>query len=115
MDYYPGDAYVDWVAISGYNLHREAPATLFDRLYQQYAARKPMMISEVGSVDYGGSTKGDWVTALAAYVESRPNIAAVCWFDTDSHRNSHETWKVDTDPGSLAAYRTMARSPRFSG
>ena len=113
--YYPGDQYVDWVAISGYNLHKEAPATLYDELYQRYAARKPMMISEVGSVEYGGSTKGDWVTEFAAYVESRPNIAAVCWFDTDSHRNGPETWRIDTNAHSLAEYKVMANGYRFSG
>jgi hypothetical protein len=102
--YYPGDKYVDWVAISGYNLHHETPATLFDAFYQEYAARKPMMISETGSVDYGGSTKGDWVTEFAAYVTSRPNIAAVCWFDTDTHRNYSETWRIDTNASSLAAF-----------
>ena len=114
QDYYPGDQYVDWVAISGYNLHKEAPATLFDKLYQQYAARKPMMISEVGSVEYGGTTKGDWVADFGGYVESRPNIAAVCWFDTDSHRNGPETWRVDTNAHSLAAYKQMANTYRFS-
>jgi hypothetical protein len=74
-----------------------------------------MMISEVGSVEYGGSTKGDWTTAFADYVESRPNIAAVVWFDTDSHRNSSETWRIDTNAHSLAAYKAMATSYRFSG
>jgi hypothetical protein len=113
--YYPGDKFVDWVGISGYNLHHEAPATLFDGLYEEYAARKPMMISEVGSVDYGGTTKGDWVRDFAAYVGRRPNIAAVCWFDTDTHRNYSETWRIDTNPNALAAYRLMARGARFSG
>jgi Glycosyl hydrolase family 26 len=113
--YYPGDKFVDWVAISGYNLHHETPAKLFDRFYQQYASRKPVMISEVGSVDYGGRTKAEWVGQFAAYVNSRPDIAAVCWFDTDTHENYSETWRVDTDAHALAAFRSMARSARFSG
>ena len=113
--YYPGDKFVDWVAASGYNLHKEAPATLFDALYKEYASRKPMMISECGSVDYGGTTKGDWITDFAAYVGRRPNIAAVCWFDTDTHPSYSEKWRIDTNAASLAAYRAMALSPRFSG
>jgi len=39
----------------------------------------------------------------------------VVWFDTDTHRNYPEVWRVDTDAHSLAEYRAMARSPRFSG
>jgi hypothetical protein len=113
--YYPGDKLVDWVAISGYNLHRETPTKLFDTFYQQYGTRKPMMISETGSVDYGGNTKGDWNKTFGSYVASRPNICAVCWFDTDTHRNYSETWRVDTNAYSLSTYKAMARSTRFSG
>jgi beta-mannanase len=112
--YYPGDAYVDWVGVSGYDLYRETPQTLYEPLYRAYAARKPMMITECGSVDRGGSTKADWVDDFAAYVRGRPAIAGVCWFDTDTHRGYPEKWRVDTDAGALAAYRRLARDPRFS-
>jgi hypothetical protein len=112
--YYPGDAYVDWVAVSGYNLNRELPATLFGGIYEAYAARKPIMISEVGAVDRGGRTKADWITRFAQWVEQHPAVGAVAWFDTDTHPGYHERWRIDTDDASLAAYRTMARSPRFS-
>jgi glycosyl hydrolase family 26 len=113
--YYPGDQYVDWVAISGYDLNLETPERLYDGLYQEYASRKPMMISECGAVDRGGTTKADWITAFAAYVTTRPNIAAVVWFDTDTHPTYEEKWRIDTDARSIAAYRAMARSPRFAG
>jgi hypothetical protein len=39
----------------------------------------------------------------------------VCWFDADTHRNYSETWRIDTNPNALAAYRLMARGARFSG
>ncbi|MET0426247.1 MAG: glycosyl hydrolase [Actinoplanes sp.] len=113
--YYPGDDHVDWVGISGYNLNNETPETLYEALYQEYAGRKPMMITEVGSVDNGGTTKGDWITQFAQYVEQRPNICGVVWFDTDTHESYHEVWKIDTDPHALAAYKAMAKSARFWG
>ena len=113
--YYPGDDVVDWVAVSGYNLHRELPGTLFGNIYNAYAAKKPIMISEVGSVDRGGRTKADWIERFAEWVEQHPAVGAVTWFDTDTHPGYHERWRIDTDPESLAAYRAMARSPRFAG
>jgi hypothetical protein len=113
--YYPGDEYVDWVGISGYNLHQESPQRLYDGLYKEYASRKPMMITELGAVEDGGTTKGDWIKKFSAYMARRPNICGVVWFDTDTHETYSEVWRVDTDAHSLAEYRAMARSPRFSG
>ncbi|MEV6600935.1 glycosyl hydrolase [Actinoplanes sp. NPDC051346] len=112
---YPGDKYVDWVGVSGYNLHREAPDKLFGPIYRSYAARKPIMITEVGSVDRGGRTKADWITLLAQWVEAHPAVGGVVWFDTDTHPGYAEKWRVDTDAASLAAYVAMAKSARFSG
>jgi hypothetical protein len=114
-DYYPGDRYVDWVGVSGYNLHRELPQTLFGPIYDDYAARKPIMISEVGSYDRGGRTKADWITLFAGWVTTHPAVGAVAWFDTDTHPGFQEAWRIDSDAQSLAAYRAMALDPRFGG
>ncbi|AGZ43272.1 glycoside hydrolase family 26 protein [Actinoplanes friuliensis] len=112
---YPGDKYVDWVGVSGYNLHRETPDTLFGPIYRAFAARKPIMISEVGSMDRGGRTKADWITLFADWVEAHPAVGGVVWFDTDTHPGYAEKWRIDTDAASLAAYVAMAKRPRFSG
>jgi hypothetical protein len=114
-EYYPGDEYVDWVGVSGYNLHQESPSTLFDTIYQQYSPVKPIIITETGAMEKGGSTKADWIADFRKYVEQRPAIGAVSWFDTDTHFSYPEKWRVDTDPKSLATYKAMANSPRFSG
>ncbi|HET6529195.1 MAG TPA: glycosyl hydrolase [Actinoplanes sp.] len=111
--YYPGDEHVDWIGVSGYDLHRETPDTLFEPIYRAYATRKPLMISEVGAVDRGGSTKADWIERFAAWCRQHPAVGAVTWFDTDTHPGYRENWRIDTDSRSLAAYRAMARDPHF--
>jgi hypothetical protein len=73
------------------------------------------MITEVGSMDRGGRTKADWVTLFAKWVEAHPGVGGVTWFDTDTHPGYAEKWRIDTDPESLAAYKAMAASARFSG
>jgi hypothetical protein len=113
--YYPGDRYVDWVGVSGYNLGRQSPQQLFSGIYAEYGDRKPLMIAEVGAVDRGGSTKADWITLFADWVTAHPAIAAVVWFDTDTHPNVAEKWRIDSTPDALAAYRAMALSPHFGG
>jgi hypothetical protein len=112
---YPGDKYVDWVGVSGYNLHHETPDTLFGPIYDAYATRKPIMITEVGAVDYGGRTKADWITLFATWVQAHPAVGAAVWFDTDTHPGYDERWRIDTNEQSLAAYVALARSARFSG
>jgi hypothetical protein len=42
-------------------------------------------------------------------------VGAVAWFDTDTHPGYDEKWRVDTDPGSLAAYRAMVNAPYLAG
>jgi hypothetical protein len=113
--YYPGDKYVDWVGVSGYNLHHETPQKLFRPIYEAYGSRKPLMITEVGAVDRGGSTKGDWIELFTAWCKQSPSVGAVTWFDTDTHPGYHEKWRIDTDAASLAAFRAMARDRHFGG
>ncbi|WIM99172.1 glycosyl hydrolase [Actinoplanes oblitus] len=112
--YYPGDKYVDWVGVSGYNLEGERPGTLYDPIYRAYAKRKPIILSEIGAVDHGGSTKADWIAEFSRYMRTRPKIGAVVWFDTDTHPGYAERWRIDTDSASLAAFKAMGRTPRFS-
>ncbi len=113
--YYPGDAYVDWVGVSGYNFSGESPSTLFKHVVGAYGGRKPIMLSETAAIDHGGRSKADWIEDLSAYVRRTPAIGAVVWFDTDVQQDSVHNFRFDTTGAALSAYRAMARSPRFSG
>jgi hypothetical protein len=113
--YYPGDAYVDWVAVSGYFASRETPDYLFGPVVRNYAGRKPIMIAETGALEKGGTVKADWIDQLAAYVVARPAIGALVWFDTDNDHGNGKNWRIDSTPSSLAAYRKLAHDPRFAG
>ncbi len=113
--YYPGDAYVDWVGVSGYNFSAESPGTLFRHVVSAYGGRKPIMLSETAAIEHGGRSKADWIGDLSAYVRKTPAVGAVVWFDTDVQHDSEHNFRFDTSGASLAAYRAMARSPRFSG
>ena len=113
--YYPGDRYVDWVGVSGFNIGGESPAGLFDTRYAEYAHRKPIIVTEVAAVDRGGRTKADWIDRFADWVRARPAVGAVVWFDTDTHPRSGEKWRIDSDKRALAAFRSMADDPAFGG
>src|SRR5215218_5947377 len=74
---YPGDEYVDWTSLDGYNWGTN-PAKpdrwrSFDELYDStyheivdaIAPGKPMVIGEIGSTEYGGS-KAKWIEEMLA-------------------------------------------------
>jgi len=113
--YYPGDDYVDWVGVSGYDFDSESPRRLFSPIVSAYGARKPIIISETASIDHGGSTKAKWTAQLSDYVRATPQIGALCWFDTNTHEGSDEDFRIDSTGASLSAFRTMARTSRFAG
>jgi hypothetical protein len=68
LAYYPGDRYVDWTGVDGYNWGTSDPdftwqsfATLFADIYDKLATKgKPILIGEMSSDEVGGS-KAAWI------------------------------------------------------
>jgi beta-mannanase len=90
---YPGDEYVDWTGLDGYNWGTN-PASprgwrSFDQLFAgsyekittAVAPSKPLMISEVGSSEQGGD-KSAWIReALTDVPAEYPQVRGLLWFD----------------------------------
>ncbi len=130
VDNYPGDAYVDWTGLDGYNhgvlfknSHWESFTDLFGASYQQLAAlsQKPIMIAEVGTVDQGGD-KGAWLrsTFLNEIPTSFPRIRAVDWWNANQQyvANAHppfEDHRVNSSAAALAAWQEIVASPLYQG
>jgi cellulose synthase (UDP-forming) len=90
--YYPGDDYVDWVAMSGFNIGDAAPwgswqsfDEIFEETYQALSGvGKPILISEIGTTALGGEP-ADWIRdSLRAIQERYRLVKAVVWFDAIS-------------------------------
>jgi hypothetical protein len=117
-NYYPGDAYVDWVGIDGYNWGGSAWKSFATRfagasqnVYMDYAQRKPIMIAEYGSVEQGGD-KGQWYRDMVTTVRGQfPSIAAlVAWDSIDSPTN----FTINTTSNALAGYMALASDTYFN-
>lgn len=118
---YPGDGYVDWVALDGYNWGQSQPgdpykhwtafADIFGTSYDALTAltSKPVMIAETASTEIGGN-KAAWITqGLLTDLSTRfPRVRMVIWFD----ENKETDWRVDSSGTSLAAYGAAARALR---
>ena len=116
---YPGDAYVDWVALDGYNWGGsswQSMSSVFRSSYNSVttlAPRKPFMIAEIGSVEGAAGAKANWIkkgysTTIPDYM---PKTRAIVWF----HSYSDRDWRVNTSTSSLNAYKNVATNAAYQG
>ena len=116
MEYYPGDAYVDWTGVDGYNWGAtnggwQTFQQVFREIYPLLAAKKkPILIGETSSAQVGGD-KGKWIDEIIPTLRaSFPLIKCLVWFDI----NKEADWRISSSPESEAAFIRMARDPYFN-
>jgi hypothetical protein len=108
--YYPGDQFVDWIGVDGYDrkgLGATGFTSIFSAFYEQWQSHaKPMMIAETGAMpaDQAAYLQGA-VAALAGF----PEFKALVYFDATGPAAS---W-ILTGTG-LSAFATLARNQYFS-
>ena len=119
-NYYPGDEYVDWVGIDGFNDNWggntwQTPYNIFKNVYNDYKDRKPILIAETGSVESpgdDGTRKAIWFTDSATSLEhSMPSIAAYVYFNMD--RRPHGDFLIGTTEKALEGFRMAFAQNRY--
>jgi hypothetical protein len=121
---YPGDEYVDWTGLDGYNwgTNPTKPAgwRTFGQLYGSsyreitgtIAPSKPMLIGEIGSSEDGGS-KAAWISdALEQIPTAYPKVRALLWFDK---LDGGMDWPIETSPAATAAFANGLRGSTYLG
>jgi hypothetical protein len=120
--YFPGDSWVDYVGVDGYNWGTTGTGVnKWQSLYEVFASSyaqltqmstKPVMITETSSSETGGE-KGPWILngLLHTVPEKFPRIAAVIWFD----RNQEDDWRIASSNASLEAYRRVVANSLYGG
>ncbi len=123
---YPGDDYVDWTSLDGYNWGtnpvRPARWMSFDQLYSStyhsivdtIAPSKPMVIGEVGSTEYGGS-KATWISEMLRDIPTEyPAIRGLLWFDKFVPGEDMD-WQLDSSASATAAFAAGIQSSSYVG
>lgn len=115
-NYYPGDEYVDWLCLDGYNWGESAFGQQFGSSWQSFDqifgesyaqlqslnADKPIIIGEFASTEEGGD-KAAWILDTYQTIAANyPQIRAVTWF----HVTKETDWRIDSSPESLEAFAT---------
>jgi hypothetical protein len=109
--YYPGNAYVDIVGITGYytgEIGEDSYAGLFGRtetIVEQFSDR-PFLASETGVEQ--GADKAAWVSNLIDGVKADPQMLGFVYFDFGAAQGKRADWTLQDDPAALTAYRTDA-------
>ena len=117
---YPGSAYVDWVAMDGYNWGNvngsgwQSFRQVFQQTYTDITAiarNKPLMIGETASAEHVGN-KASWITD--AFTKELPVVfplvKAVIWFD----ENKETDWRTISSSASQAAFNKAVASSRYA-
>jgi hypothetical protein len=109
---YPGDNYVDWISIDGYNrlanpwqdFSGVAAATLTE--LTSVALGKPIMIGETGCNQDTNHDKGRWfLNALTNYLPmTQPRIKAWVYFNSTNTSDGND-WRIPAPTNAAAGYQ----------
>jgi len=123
---YPGDTYVDWLAIDGYNWAWPRPGTRtattgpgFDAKFaspyakaRSIAPKRPVMIAEVGSSEDGGN-KAQWINDMSTALQSGryPDLKNIVYFDQDKE----ELWSGTSSTAVKTAFTAWVNQTYMKG
>jgi len=106
-DYYPGNAYVDYIGLDGFNFND--PWLTFAEVFDEAIAEasqfnKPIYILSTGS--WPGPQKAKWISdGLGAHVKTYPNVFGWVWFNENKPGDGN--WLVNSDQASLEAFKAV--------
>lgn len=132
---YPGDEFVDWVAVDGYtgeNPHKKlgfrTPTGVFGHSYevlQERVPTKPIIVCEVACSEYtinGGEPeppkKAEWIRQLLVHAVpvEMPNIRAVCWFNWNIEEGGGRIdWPIESSPSAQASFKSSIADSHYIG
>ena len=122
--FYPGDEYVDWTCLDGYNWAkaRSHPVAwkTFDQIFassyrqivNRIAPSKPMLLAEIASSG-GGKAKARWISNMfdALHTKYR-RMRGLIWFDQVQQGVS---WPLENSPIVTRAFAQGLRQHRIPG
>ena len=104
-DYYPGNVYVDYIGIDGFNFG--SPWQTWDEVLspaidELSSYGKPIILTSVASAQ--GTSKASWIrTGLGQGIKNYPSVVGWIWFN----ENKEKDWRVNSDSASLSAFKEV--------
>jgi hypothetical protein len=120
--FYPGDEYVDWSGLDGYNWanarSHPVPWKSFDQIFaasyrqvtQRIAPKKPLLLGEIASSG-SGRAKANWIRGMFSALNTRfRRVRGLIWFDQVQQGVS---WPLESSPLVTQAFASGLRQPSF--
>jgi hypothetical protein len=132
--YYPGDEWVDWAGVNIYSVYvnngdpfrpayQKDPVEELRYVYERYASRKPIHISEFAATIFCKGTSSDTVSFAidkmtrfyTALRQQFPRVKSVNWFcwDTIRANRANNNYSIIDDGRVLATYRKLVSDNHF--
>ncbi|MEE9416959.1 MAG: glycosyl hydrolase [Acidimicrobiales bacterium] len=115
---YPGDSYVDLVGLDGYNggteVVRMGGWKPFKQVFEDSLdavgalTNKPVIIAETSSANNGGD-KAAWIKNMFKFLNKRPQVAALLWFQVDKRNVGEANWRFDSTSAAKDAFAKGAQ------
>lgn len=108
-DWYPGAQYVDWVGLDGYY---QQPTSTFASVFGPSIAElraftgKPLLIGETG---VAGSTAPEQIAGFFQGASLAGAIGAVYFDEAQSGDSTHQDWRLEDSPASMAAFKAAVQ------
>jgi beta-mannanase len=115
--YYPGERYVDYIGIDGYNWGNTRSwgkwvsfREIFEEPYKEITAHldKPVLISEFGSTSSGGD-KARWIREAMDDMRHMRKVRGFVLFNVDKETD----WSFSNDEGAAAELKKQLADPYF--
>lgn len=124
---YPGNEYVDVVALDGYNWNDGSNPTgsystifgsAYDTIMGYCGGVKPFMIPEMGAAELGTfQAKDAWIQqTFDTDMQTRtPKLKYSVWFDSDLSGQGQKDWRVNSSANSQTAYADVVNDLNNAG
>lgn len=121
---YPGDAYVDWVGLDGYNWGNTQSWSKWENFSQVFsqsynalvsiAPSKPLMLAEVNTTDAGGDKALWYKDMLQTQIPYNfPAIKAVIFYNEDRSGTEHVNWLINSSQLALQSFIQSINNPTY--
>jgi hypothetical protein len=112
MQYYPGNAYVDWVGMDAYDLSNGTFSATYSPLYSELAATgKPVIVSETGAE--GSVQQSFFGSAVSALQTQFPAVKAYVYYDAiDYVTGQNQDWRITS--GAFPTFLDFVDAPYLS-
>jgi beta-mannanase len=120
--WYPGDAYVDWTCLDGYNQNGTTASfsSLYDASYKKLLAiapTKPIMIGEIESLEFASGVKASWINDVlqTQLPKNYPQIKAVSWFNWRIlDKGAYQPFTIESSASSQQAFHDSIQSSYYA-